>query len=330
MDLLRIFACCAVVGLHTLRSNVSIYNSILYYLCGFAIPVFFMSSGYILVNRKEIPFSYIRKKVFSILSIVLLWNGLLFVLKFGYKVILHHDHSFHVYDFFLMTGKSLIQKDTMYHFWYLGALILIYLFLYCLSAMKASTRTKVIIWAIILGVSLVLQWISYADGSPLQKNLRQTFRLWSWVQYFLLGGMMPRIQIWINKKLTEKLHLVSLVLITAIIPVYQYLLGNYVLDDPHAEYFYDDILTVIWVILLFTFVMRKKLSDSAQKKIAYISPYTMGIYIVHPLFIAAADHFLKLNNFIVCFCAFIVILPVSFLVVLIAMRIPYVNKMVKL
>ena len=62
LDLMRILACIAVVGLHTLQKDLSVFNSSLYYMCGFAVPVFFMASGYILLNR-EYVYSIASKNV---------------------------------------------------------------------------------------------------------------------------------------------------------------------------------------------------------------------------------------------------------------------------
>lgn len=46
IDLIRTLACIAVIGLHTYGIEIGLPNSIVYYLCGFAVPCFFMSSGY--------------------------------------------------------------------------------------------------------------------------------------------------------------------------------------------------------------------------------------------------------------------------------------------
>ena len=45
IDLIRVIACVAVVGLHTFPKDLSLVTASLYYLCGFAVPFFFMSSG---------------------------------------------------------------------------------------------------------------------------------------------------------------------------------------------------------------------------------------------------------------------------------------------
>lgn len=41
IDLLKIMACVAVIGLHTFSRDLSLLNASLYYCCGFAVPVFF-------------------------------------------------------------------------------------------------------------------------------------------------------------------------------------------------------------------------------------------------------------------------------------------------
>ena len=53
----------------------------MYYICGFAIPFFFMSSGYFLLNRGKINFKYSIKKNCAIIRIVFIWNLIYLILK---------------------------------------------------------------------------------------------------------------------------------------------------------------------------------------------------------------------------------------------------------
>ena len=48
IDLLKLCASIGVIGLHTFKYDAA---PILYYLCCFSVPVFFMVSGYFLLNR---------------------------------------------------------------------------------------------------------------------------------------------------------------------------------------------------------------------------------------------------------------------------------------
>ena len=74
IDFLKIIACIAVIGLHTLQKDLSIANTFLHYFCGFAIPVFFFSTGYILFHRKEITFKYCLRKCLKVIRVVVIWN----------------------------------------------------------------------------------------------------------------------------------------------------------------------------------------------------------------------------------------------------------------
>ncbi|WP_125140053.1 acyltransferase family protein [Clostridium transplantifaecale] len=50
IDLLKALSCLAVIGLHTIGKYFSTGNVIAYYLCEFAIPMFFMTSGFLILN----------------------------------------------------------------------------------------------------------------------------------------------------------------------------------------------------------------------------------------------------------------------------------------
>lgn len=72
--------------------------------------------------------------------------------------------------------------------------------------------------------------------------------------------------------------------------VYQNIAGRILLHNLYAEYFYDSIFTVLWVVVLFMWVMRLNLSVELSNVIKRLSPLTMGIYIIHPLVIRVAKH----------------------------------------
>ena len=83
VDFIRVMACIAVVGLHTFPKDLSTVTASLYYLCGFAVPVFFMSSGYFLLNRGDLSYKYAVQKCIGIIRVVFLWNSIIFILKFA-------------------------------------------------------------------------------------------------------------------------------------------------------------------------------------------------------------------------------------------------------
>lgn len=58
IDLIKLYACICVVALHTIPKDLSAVTTTIYYLSGVAVPLFFMSSGYFLLNRGEISIKY--------------------------------------------------------------------------------------------------------------------------------------------------------------------------------------------------------------------------------------------------------------------------------
>lgn len=326
LDFVKIIACIAVVGLHTLKSNISVLNSIFYYLCGFAIPVFFMSSGYILVNRENISGKHTLKKIINILFITVAWSGIIQTAKVLYDLLIKKQ-TFSILNYIISLFAGLVQKGIMFHFWYLGALIIIYIF-NKLMFHTGWMKHPVIIWGAVICISIFLQLLSYIKGESLQKEVIQTFRQWTFIQYFMLGGIigkfMPKI-----KEISFTIHTILLILISAIIPVYQLMLSARI-NDPHAEFFYDDILTIFWTALLFTFLMRISLNQKSKDIISKLSPFTMGIYILHVLMIKVFVHFCPLDSFCHSMIAWCNVLCLSLIGTFICSKLPIANKLIKL
>lgn len=114
----------------------------------------------------------------------------------------------------------------MYQFWYLGALIIIYLLLPLFCKLKAR-RIKIknheipklyIVWCVLLLTAVAMQICSVILGKSLQKNVILTFRLWSWFQYFILGGILYDIIPLINSKipLNSDRHVCLLPIVAAV------------------------------------------------------------------------------------------------------------------
>lgn len=67
IDLLRLLSTVAVVGIHTLirTARMSFPLHCLYSLCFFAVPVFFLCSGYFVLNKPEISWRYVGHRAFA-------------------------------------------------------------------------------------------------------------------------------------------------------------------------------------------------------------------------------------------------------------------------
>ena len=180
--------------------------------------------------------------------------------------------------------------------------------------------------------SIVMQGLSYIFKFPLQSHCIQTFRLWTWLQYFILGGLIGKNHDMIGyiKNITFKKHTVILFIITGVIPWYQNFIGKLVIHNSYAEYFYDSLLTILWIIVLFTWVMKLSLKQWVIKIIKYIAPVTMGVYIIHPIIIMFALKIVSVETVLTSFAFFGIVLVVAFFIAKIIYKIPKVKKLIEL
>lgn len=313
LDLLKILACIAVVGLHTLQKDVSQLNLLFYNMCGFAVPIFFVSSGYCLLNRDTISLNYVIRKVLNILRVVVIWNALVILSQYMLAVLHRQNINVSVIKVIKTIIKSLLQRGVLWQFWYFGALILVYLLLPLLNKLvKKGYALK--LWVVLVSICILFQMVSYIIGTPVQENVIQTFRLWTWLQYFVLGSLMDKKQLKV-RCISFKMHSILLCGCMLAVGVYQIVIGKYLLHNSYAEYYYDSIITIVWIILIFTWVIRLNLAEKSKRFINGLAPQIMGVYIVHPLLIRLASHFIEVNQSMGAFIYFIVVLSMSFILV---------------
>ena len=286
-----------------------------------------MSSGYILLNRSQITFQYFAKKAVQILGVVVAWNVILFICKLLYKLLIVHQNGIGISELFYMIGGALIQRNTMSHFWYMGSLIIVYFFAFILSKCNLNEKQKRILWICLVVVSVGIQIVSLTLGYSVQEKVIQTFRLWTYFQYFVLGGVMPAFIAWIGDKISLYMHTALAILLGALLPVYGLLNSRL---NPHAEYLYDDIVLMLGVILFFSLVMRIKVPEKVTLLIQKLIPYTMGVYIVHILVIKVLVHFITLDSFPSSCAVFIITLTLSFAVTFCISKVPVLCRLIKL
>ena len=285
IDLIRIIACVAVVGLHTFPKDLSVVTALLYYLCGFAVPFFFMSSGYFLLNRGEVNYKYVWHKCTGVIKTVFLWNGILYVMKLGKTLIFDKTIAIDLFAFVKEFLKSFLQKGTMWQFWYLGALLIVYMLLPLLS--KLNLNSKRVLLLVCGIISIAIQVASFQYGEPLQKHVTQTFRIWTWLFYFLLGAEMKTLKVWLSNRISIASQALLCIVGTILIVEFENYVGcKKILEMTgilHAEYFYDSAFEMLWIGLMLSFLLRINFSGWSSKCITELASLTMGVYIIHPM-----------------------------------------------
>lgn len=215
-----------------------------------------------------------------------------------------------------------------------GALLIVYAILPFIVSLKI--KHKIIIWTICFIIGEVMQLISLEMGVPVQKSIIQTFRVWTWLQYFILGGFIPLINEKIFSNILIYLHGLLLIVWTIIVLAYQCYIGSHVLNNniigvQYAEFFYDSILDIIWLTGIFTFFIRIKLSCTMNKYISMFAPLSMGIYIIHPMILNIVKHFLIIDAPIKALYLFLLVMVItSAVVAMLYYRNTRLGKLIKL
>ena len=272
-----------------------------------------MSSGYFLLNRGKINWNYPLRKAFNIIRLVILWNLIFDILRSMIQLYSIGRLSVEWLNVPQDIIKSFLQKGEMGHFWYLGALIIVYILLPWMS--QKSLESKRFLLFLVGTVCFIIQTISLFIAYPLQADVIQTFRVWTWLFYFLLGGFIEEITSCLKKKLHFNAHLIMVVVVTGIVVAVHYFVGTRVIllggKILKAEYFYDSILDIIWIILFFSLLLRVKICKGVKEFIRKFASLTLGIYIIHfPLRLIVA-HIIKVNSFVEAICFWLIVLIIS-------------------
>ena len=324
LDLLKIFSCIGVVALHSTmpgftleQYNVSAY---LYYLGTYAIPLFFMVNGYFLLNKKELTYSYVFSKIAGILTVVSVWNILIWLVR----------RDFNVNPLRKIIG-SLVQKGYFYQFWFFGSLIIIYLTLPIIKKEFEKSYSYFVILLILIVIGIVIEIINtFIIHKPIQQYVPQTFRLWTWFFYYILGGYLGKINIH-EVKLT-KLSKLIFSLLFIISPILLFYLAKNVYHSILAEYFYDLIIVKLISVVIFIIFIRieKSITLKNNELIIMLSSLTMGVYIVHTYILAQVMKYIDTSVGYNTIIILIITLGISFLISRIIWSIKYFRVLLKI
>ena len=324
LDLIKVIACVGVVLLHTTMigfKETGSWNLLayLYYLGTYSIPLFFMVNGYLLLGKRSITYSYILQKVKWILITVSSWTFIVWLFK----------RDFTVNPIKKIIG-SLLQKGDFSQFWFFGALILIYLCLPILKKILNSKRSYLYILSSLVTIGLVFELVNMVLQMPLQSYVIQTFRLWTWFFYYILGGLIAQFDKEFIKKGFKRWMKIVAVLLMLISPLILFFLAKTIYHNLFAEYFYDILFVKIVSLGIFLTVLTLSLEENKSKWIVTLSNQTMGVFIVHTYVIKVLEKLLGFSYTGAYLLFPILTLCVSLIVVSLLMKIPYFNRIVKL
>lgn len=259
------------------------------------------------------------------------WNFIIAILRVLKAILLKEKIIDEILRFPVECVKCVLQKGTLWHFWYLGALMIIYLLLPIISRLTNQKRKILFICTGLIAIAVEL--ISFYVGSPIQKHVIQTFRLWTWVFYFVLGSQMFKIRKWFSEYISVNTHTILFFVYTLIVIGYQMYVGsNWITENInrlHAEYFYDSLVEIIWIMILFSLLLRVNLSCKVKRIISAVVPLTMGIYITHPLIIKVVVRLIGNGSILIALASWIITFALSIICTYIISKIKWCRFLIK-
>lgn len=320
IDLVKIIAMLMVLLLHTgLVRGFCGYTTVLetYFIGGIAIPLFFMTSGYLMVN-KDSSIKYRIRKAAGILLFVFL-TCLIWTL---WDTLRGRTTDFistlsHIYIL------SFFQKGPFFVFWYFGAMILIYAVL-------------PIIHRIIYGKYFLISLVSLLCLCTIictlnvkflfeKKYVIQTFRIWYWIFYFMLGAYVRLNQRKFSKIRGWQAFLACIVFV---------FFGRLV-SGGGIEYLFGSIPCVIYALLAFSSCINFKVQNSLVIKNlsqCFLPVYAWHMFVLDKLFKYLPVNLIEasLPPILAIFLEFIFAAAIIVSLSLILIRIPFINKLFRI
>lgn len=328
IDLIKVISMIFVIGLHS-RCYFCEYPTydfgyyLIHSVCGLAIPLFFMVNGYLLLGReRSTGYSYSFKKIYAIAKFVFIITTLYYCV---YGVV---KENFDPKAYAVTTFGSLLQYGTFGIFWYFGAMICIYLVYPIVNKLYNNSFKQFLIGVGVLSsiCCIIFAVSQLTGGGKLEENVCQTFRIWNWVLYFSLGGMIKRYN---NNKMMAWI----IVALSAII----YLVIKYISTQFHGyispEYAFGSIVTQIYACSVFMLLMNLKLTQDFSRIIDGFSNLFLPVYAFHMLVISHTGLIasaLMSAGIMAPLIYWMIVTLITIGICYILMKLPYVNKIFRI
>ena len=283
LDILRIIACFLVIVCHTytLGFNKTEYNItwflsvVIYLISKTAVPIFFMISGFLNLNKDYTYKEMIRKTIIRLVIPLLFFSALIYF-KDNTEISIQNFYNFII---------AFLQEDVMEHYWFMYALIGMYLITPIARKMIKNFEKKDYQYFIFL-------WILSLCIIPLSERflgINITNRLpviTGYFGYYILGYYIFSKKLIKNKKyLLISIFSFIIVLIISTIITYIDCKNN---EDYKYTVFLDQLnylsimIPTLSIVHIVRYIFDNNINNSKIIKfIIAVSSTTFGIYLTH-------------------------------------------------
>lgn len=276
IDALRIIAAFFIICIHTNYFGKDVISTI----AKFAVPVFFMISGYFFIGSKKESQLRSIKKIFIL---VVLSNLLFLFVQVAISVLQHNISGF--LDCFSLNSilKFFILNESPFgvHLWFLSALLYCMIIAYFLSKIKINKRIIFFGALLLLAGDLVFgKYSLVVFGCSFSPLLARNF-LFLGLPNFYIGSLFKTIPKE-KFKISNSVLVVLTVLFCATTLAEKYLLDNLNIAGNREHY----ISTTLLAVAVFALAVKNPAYDN-KRIIAFLADlgrkYSLFIYIFHIL-----------------------------------------------
>lgn len=318
LDFIRTIACVLVVFIH-----ISFPGDFGYYVSAiarFAVPFFFMVSGYFAYKENGNGL-HIFKQLKKIILLALLSVSLYFI--FSYIISIYTRNLNFIQDTFNFQNlKYFVLFNSLpvgSHLWYLFSLIYVYIIYYLSKYVFKIDKILYIFIPILLLSCILIEYFVVFDFIFYKNIVFRNF-LFIGLPFFMLGNLINKYKDSYFIKLLENKILLFFSLFGLLIVLFEAYCSDYM------DLYFGSILLSSSIFL---YGIKNGSAINAENMVCKFGKnYSLGIYIVHCVFISLYSIFIvDYDNILVQWCAPFIILILSFVVVYIYYEIK--NKLIK-
>lgn len=281
-------------------------------LARFAVPLFLMVSGALLLHKEEKVSVFFKKRASKIILPFVAWSVIYYIYKFGIE-------NFSITQLI----KRFLENEIYYHLWYLYLLVIIYLMIPILRKLVQHAPTSLLVYYVV--ISLALEMIGTTSTRFLDLSPQLYINGFSvYISYFIMGYLVFRRNIFQDYK--KHLYIAGGLAAFAIV------FGTLFLTDHLGKfnnYFYrsESIFVFVYTTFIMVFIMNRK-----EKILGFtksVSEVSFTIYFVHLIFLESYQKFLgqyDLHAILMVPAVFVLTLITSYVFSYIVAKTPVLRK----
>lgn len=289
IDILKCAAAFTIVLLHTVYNTGELPSDIdsmpwltrNFYdaLSRWAVPVFFMISGFLLLDdsKKEPLGVFYSKRASRVMIPLIFWS-----LFYSVWTLLESHGTQDTRVSLMEAGRNILRGTPYYHLWFLYTLVGLYVFVPFIrkSVCALSSREVTILCVLFLACSTAMSVTSYLSAFK-GGGAVVWMRFPKYLAYFVLGYQLPRLTrlMMVDRRVSAAMFCVG-VLSTA---AGCYLFSKYT-NIWFGKYFYDNFspTTILAALSIFIFFQQRGNSPAQSRIVPFLAPTMLGVYLIHP------------------------------------------------